>query len=75
MKKKNLLLAGLLAILLASCILIVGFSAHDSAKKEKSTCCNQKISNCTVKTNCESRVENFPENFSLQILSISPYGY
>jgi hypothetical protein len=71
MKKKQML-AGLMALLVACCFLLIGFSAHDSAKKEKSTCCNQKIKNCMYKTNCASKVEIFPENFSWQFLSITP---
>jgi hypothetical protein len=87
MKKKNLILTGLVAVLVASFFLIVGFSSYTSAQKDKSTCCNQKMpaqgvqrtgpggKNCATKKNSSSAGEMIMENLSSQFLSISPFGY
>ena len=80
MKNKNWVLPALIAILVASCFLIIGFSSHASAKKEKkenSTCCSQKmkIKDCDVKTNGPSTGDMILENFSRQFLRIPSFGY
>jgi hypothetical protein len=81
MKKKNWILTGLAAILVASFFLFIGFSSNASAQKEKSTCCNQKTStgpggkNCSTRSSSPASWEIFPENLSRQFLYILPLGY
>jgi hypothetical protein len=75
MKKKNWILPGLIAILIAACFLFVGFSSYNSAQKEKSTCSSQQIKDCTPKTNKPASGEMILDNLSRQFLSITTLGY
>jgi hypothetical protein len=81
MKIKNWVLPGLIAILVASGFLFIGFSSHASAKKEKSTCCSQKMSakpggkGCDETKNSPATGDMILENFSRQFLSISPLAH
>ncbi len=81
MKKKNWILPGLVAILAVAYFLMVGFSPRVPAQKDKSTCCNQKMSvepggkNCAPKTDSHGSGEMILDNLSRQFLSVSPFGY
>jgi hypothetical protein len=87
MKKKNWILPGLVAILVAAYFLMVGFSPRATAATDKSTCCCQKMSvhgvprtgpggeNCAAGTKGSASGEMILENLSRQFLSISPFGY
>jgi len=75
MKKKTWILSGLVAVVAASCFLIIGFSSHASAEKDKSTCCCQKMKNCASKTKNPVHGEIGMENLSRQFLSITSFGY
>ncbi|HEY6062587.1 MAG TPA: hypothetical protein VIV35_03200 [Chitinophagaceae bacterium] len=75
MTKKNWILPGLVAILVAAYFLMVGFSPSATASKDKSTCCCQKMKNCAVKTRGSASGEMILENLSRQFLSISPFEY
>jgi hypothetical protein len=83
MKKKNWILSGMGAILVAASFLIIGFSSHASAQKDKSTCCCQKTSagpgagggKCDDKANSPKSGETILDNLSRQFLFISPSGY
>jgi len=81
MKKKNWILSGFVAVLVASCFLFIGFSSHAFAQKDKSTCCSQSLSagsggkNCAAKTNSSASGEMILENLSRQFLFITPLRY
>ena len=75
MKKKNWILTGIAAAMVAYCFLIIGFSSHASAKNDKSTCCCQKLKNGASKTKNPAHGEIGMENFSRQFLSITSFGY
>lgn len=74
MKKKNWILPGLVAILVAAYFLMVGFSPRPPAQKDQPTCCTQKMKNCAAKPNSQGSGEMILENLSRQFLSISPFG-
>jgi hypothetical protein len=78
MKKKNWILTGVVAILVTSGFLFIGFSSHASSQKDKATCCSQKMApgkNCSAKPNNRTSGEMILENLSTQFLFISPLGY
>ena len=81
MKNKNWVIPGLIAILVVSGFLIIGFSSHASAKNEKATCCSQKMSpgpggkGCNDKINNPATGDMILENFSRQFLGIPALGY
>jgi hypothetical protein len=75
MKKKTWIFSGLAVAVVASCFLISGFSSPAPTKKNKSTCCCQKMKNCASKTNDPAHVEIGMENLSWQFLSITSFGY
>lgn len=75
MKNKNWVIPSLIAILVASCFLIIGFSSHASAQKEKSTCCSQKMKGCDGKTNSSATGDMIMENLSRQFLQISTLAH
>lgn len=74
MKNKNWVISGLIAVLIASSFLIIGFSSHASAQKEKSTCCSQKMKDCDGKMNRSTSGDMIMENLSRQFLGISALG-
>ncbi len=81
MKKKNWILPGLVAILVAAYFLIVGFSPRISVQNEKSTCCSQKMSAESGGKGCEGKINGATpgdmmlDNISRQFLSISTLVY
>jgi len=75
MKKKNWILPGVVAILVAAYFLIVGFSPRAAAQKEKSTCCSQKMKDCEGKINGATPGDIMLDNISRQFLSISTLVY
>jgi len=72
MKNKNWVIPGLIAILVASSFLVIGFSSHASAQKEKSTCCSQKMKSCDGRIKSAVPGDLIMENLSRQFLGISP---
>jgi hypothetical protein len=75
MKKKNWILPGLVAILVAAYFLMVGFSPRVSVQNEKSTCRSQKMKGCAGKINNSPSGEMFLDNISRQFLSVSSLVY
>jgi hypothetical protein len=77
MKKKNWILSGMAAILVAASFLIIGFSSHASvsSQKDKPTCCCQKKGKCDDKANSSGSGETILDNLSRQFLFISPSVY
>jgi len=75
MKKKNWILTAFVAVVVASCILFIGFSSHASAQKDKSTCCSQNVNKCAAKTSSPGSGEMILDNLYRQFLAIKPFEY
>jgi hypothetical protein len=75
MKKKNWILPGLVAILVAAYFLIVGFSPRATVQNEKSTCCSQIKKDCEGKINSATPGDMMLDNISRQFLFISTLVY
>jgi hypothetical protein len=75
MKKKNWILPGLVAILVAAYFLMVGFSPRAVVQNEKSTCCSQKMKGCEGKINGATPGDIMLDNIFRQFLSISTLVY
>ncbi|HKB43133.1 MAG TPA: hypothetical protein VKC90_02045 [Chitinophagaceae bacterium] len=71
MQKKNILRFGIIAVLVAACLIFLSSSAR---VHEEPTCCKENMNNCPKKKNNPAPAMIW-ETFSRQFISISPFSY